>query len=55
MKYSGKMRLVIILKVTEKQNFTPSLEETFLEKPQGGQIEPLPAFLGSKKRFDEGQ
>ena len=32
---------MIILKVTEKQGFTPSLERTALEKPQvGGQIDP---------------
>ena len=27
---------MIILKVTKKQGFTLSLEDTFLEKPQGG-------------------
>ena len=27
---------MIILKVTKKQSFTLSLEDTFLEKPQGG-------------------
>ena len=31
-----KMRLMIILKVTERQGFTFSLEDTFFEKPQGG-------------------
>ena len=36
MKFSGKMCLVIIFKVTEKQGFTFSLEDTFLEKPQWG-------------------
>ena len=38
---------MIILKVTKKQGFTLSLEDTFLEKPQGGrcQTDP-PAFLG---------
>ena len=35
MKVSGKMCLMIVLKVTEKQGFTPSLESTVLEKPQG--------------------
>ena len=35
MKYSGKVWIKIILKVTKKQSFTLSLEDTFLEKPQG--------------------
>ena len=39
MKFSGKMCLKIMLKVTKKQNFTLSLEDTFFEKPQGGPIE----------------
>ena len=43
MKFSGKMCLKIIIKVTENQGFTLSLEDTFfLEKPQGGQINPFP-------------
>ena len=33
---------MIILKVTKKHEFTLSLEDTFLEKPQGGQIDPPP-------------
>ena len=37
MKFSGMMCLKIILKVTKSQGFTLSLEETFFEKPQGGQ------------------
>ena len=47
MKFSGKMYLNIIFKVTKKQGFTLSLEDTFLEKPQeaGDQIDP-PAVLG---------
>ena len=38
---------MIILKVTKEQGFTLSVENTFLEKPQGvgGQIDSL-AFLG---------
>ena len=36
MKFSWKMWLMIILKVTKSQGFTLSLENTFLEKPQGG-------------------
>ena len=47
MKFSGKMWLMIILKVKKEQGFTLSLEDTFFEKPQGwgGQIDP-PAVLG---------
>ena len=30
---------MIILKVTRKQNFTLSLENTFFEKPEGDQID----------------
>ena len=42
----GKMCLMIILKVTKKQDFTLSLEDTVLEKPHGGsQIDPLPSCL----------
>ena len=49
MKFSGKMCLKLILKVTKNQGFTLSLEETFFEKPQGGQTDPPPpAFLGLK-------
>ena len=32
---------MIILKVTKNQGFTLSLEDTFLEKPQEGQFDPL--------------
>ena len=42
MKFSGKMCLKIKLKVTKNQGSALSLEDTFFEKPQGGQIEPLP-------------
>ena len=35
MKFSGKICLKIILKVTENQGFTFSLEDTFFGKPQG--------------------
>ena len=35
MKFSGKMCLMIILKVTKIQGFTLSLEDTLLEKSQG--------------------
>ena len=41
MKFSEKMWLMIILKVTKEQGLTLSLEDTFFEKPQGGgQIDP---------------
>ena len=50
MKFSGKMCLMIILKVTENQIFTLSLEDTLFEKTTGaGQIDfpsPSPAVLG---------
>ena len=36
MQFSRKMCLKIILKVTKNQGFTLSLEDTFFEKPQGG-------------------
>ena len=36
MKFSGKMWLMIILKVTKNQGFIVSLEDTFFEKPHGG-------------------
>ena len=45
MKFSEKISLMIILKVTENRNFILSLEDIFLEKLQGRQIDP-PAFLG---------
>ena len=35
---------MIILKVTKNQSFTISLEDTFLEKRQGRQMDP-PVFL----------
>ena len=45
-KFSGKMWLMAILKVTKNQGFTFSLEDTFLEKLQGvgHQIDLLPVF-----------
>ena len=42
-KFSGKMWLMIILKVAKKQDFTLSLKSTFLEKPQEGSNWPHPA------------
>ena len=41
MKFSGKMCLMIILNVTKKHGFSLSVEDTFFEKPHGGQIDPL--------------
>ena len=40
MKFSEKMCLKIILKVTKNQIFTLSVEDTFFKKSQGGQIDP---------------
>ena len=37
MKFSGKMCLEIILKVTKNQGFTLSLGDIFFEKPQWGE------------------
>ena len=47
MKFSEKMWLMTILKVTKNQGFTLFLENTFLEKPQGVKLTP-PAFLELK-------
>ena len=43
------------LKFTQNQNFTLSLGNKILEKPQGDQVEPPPAFLGFniKKKFSK--
>ena len=56
MKFSGKMCLVIILKVTKNQGFTLCLEDIIFEKPQGVSNWPLPplpptlpAVLGLKR------
>ena len=52
MKFSGKMSLMIILKVKKKQQqgFTLSLEDTFLEKPQGGKLNPTTSPFRVKYR-----
>ena len=56
MKFSGKMSVMIILKVTKSQASTLSLEEAFLGKLQGwgggSDCPPPPAFLGLIKRCD---
>ena len=45
MKFSWKKWLMIILKATKNQGFTLSLEDTFLEKSQGGvKLPPPKAF-----------
>ena len=36
MKFSGKLCLIIMLKVTKNQGVILSLEDAFFEKPQGG-------------------
>ena len=36
MKFSGKMCLKIMLKVTKNQGFSFSLEDALFQKPQGG-------------------
>ena len=55
MKFSGDLCLKITLKVTKKQDFTLSSEDTFFEKSQGWGIKltpppplPFPAVLGLK-------
>ena len=45
LKFSGKINLVIISKVTENKSFTLSLEKIISEKRQGGQIDSS-VFLG---------
>ena len=45
MKFSEKMCLIRILKATKSQRFTPSVEDAFLEKPQGVKLKlPLQSF-----------
>ena len=55
MKFSEKMCLKIILKVTKNQGFTLSLEDTFFEKPQAGggvNLTPPPlAVLGLNRKI----
>ena len=47
------MWLSIRLKVTKKQGFTISQEDTFLEKPQRGfKLTPKPSLLRAKTRYD---
>ena len=55
MKFSGKMCLMIILKVTKNKGFTLSVEDTFFEKPQGDEggvkLTPLRAVLGLTRKM----
>ena len=44
-KFSEKTWLMIKLKITKKRDFTLSLEMSFLEKPQGAQIDPSTLLL----------
>ena len=53
MKFSGKMCLMIILKVTKNQGLTLSLEDTFIEKRQGGQIEIPSRFTVNNKTYQQ--
>ena len=50
MKFSGKMCLMIIFKITKNQGFTLCLADTIFKIPQGGWVRltsaPLPAVLG---------
>ena len=49
--FSGKMSLVIILKVTKKQGFTRTLKNLYLEKPQGVRSDWSPGLLRIKNSF----
>ena len=40
MKFSEKVCLKIVVKVTKNQGFTKSLENTILKKPQGVKLNP---------------
>ena len=55
MKFPGKMCFEITLKVTKKQGFTLSFEDTFFEKPQeGGQSDTPPRHIRFKNaKFSE--
>ena len=56
MKFSGKMCLIIMLKVTKNLGFALSLEYTLLEIHMGGQFDPLSVFLGLRSNtFSIGQ
>ena len=46
MTFSGKICLIIILKVTKKQGFNPSVEDIVLGNHRGSQIDPSRSFKG---------
>ena len=48
------MWLFIIFEVTKIYGFTLSVEDTFLEKPQGAQIGPPPSCLRVKSVLNDG-
>ena len=50
-KFSGKMWLMIILKVQKNKDFNLSLKDKFFEQPQGSQFV-SPAILGLKMDKD---
>ena len=52
MKFSRKMFLMIILKVTKNQGFVLSLEDTFFEKPQGAGGSNWPHPIPSRFRVE---
>ena len=54
MKFSGKICFKIVLKVTKKQGFILSLEDTFFEKPQGG-VKLTPSAILRLKSFQLAQ
>ena len=49
MKFSGKMCLLIILKVTRNQGFTLCIEDAIFKKPQGGGLKLTPHPLITQK------
>ena len=51
MKFSGKMCFEVLLNVTKIKSFTLSLEDTFLEKPQGVQFDLPPGILELTHNF----
>ena len=54
LKFSVKMWLIIILKVTKNQRFTLSLEDAFFEKTQGGiKLTPSPPAVLELNKIDE--
>ena len=52
MKFSGKMWLMIILKVSKFQGFRISLEDTFFEKPQTANLKLTPPSSRFRVNFN---